>query len=177
MRERSTMGSDDVKRIDVQGKPVGIVGLADAVEEVARNYPRSPQKVVEEALLEKLSVKNYIPDRARQEYGRAFFREYSRFMGRPCEEEGAEGMRIEVLGPGCHQCGLLERNVIDAVAEMGLPASVDHVTDVKTIGAYGVMGTPALVVNGQVRSVGRVVSKAEIRKLLETLPDRDHIPD
>jgi len=169
------MGRDSVEKIDVQGKPIGIVGLTGAIEEVARHYAESPREIVEKELLVRLSVKNYIPDRARPQYGKVFVREFNKFMGRPYDKERADGVTITILGPGCYQCNELERNVIDAVAEMGVPASVEHVMDIKKIGEYGVMGTPALVVNGQVRSVGRIASKAEIRQLLrESLKDEEN---
>jgi len=55
---------------------------------------------------------------------------------------------------------------MDVLAEMTLPAAVEHVTDVREIGSYGVMGTPALVINGKIVSVGTVPSKAKIKEWL-----------
>ncbi len=71
-------------------------------------------------------------------------------------------MEIKVLGPGCANCRRLEALVHEVVNELGAPADVVKVTDFKEIASYGVLATPGLVVDGQVRSAGRIPSKAEI---------------
>lgn len=75
-------------------------------------------------------------------------------------------MKIEVLGPGCARCSTLHENVLTAVRELGLACDVEKVTDMQRLLTYNVISTPALVVDGQVRSYGRVLSPAEIRTLL-----------
>ena len=61
-------------------------------------------------------------------------------------------MDIKVLGPGCPKCQQTEKIVKEAVAEAGVAASVDKVTDILEIAGYGVFGTPAVVVDGEVKS-------------------------
>jgi small redox-active disulfide protein 2 len=75
-------------------------------------------------------------------------------------------MEIKVLGPGCPKCQTLEKNTKDAVAELGLDAQVGKVTDINEITNYGVFMTPGLVVDGEVKIVGKVASKDEIKKIL-----------
>ncbi|MBW2172681.1 MAG: TM0996/MTH895 family glutaredoxin-like protein [Deltaproteobacteria bacterium] len=75
-------------------------------------------------------------------------------------------MEIKVLGPGCARCDKLEREAMEVMSEMELPGDLEHVRDVKEIGRYGVMGTPALVINGKVVCVGKVPSKEEIKEWL-----------
>lgn len=75
-------------------------------------------------------------------------------------------MKIEVLGPGCKNCSALEKATHEALNRLGLDASVDKVTDYGEIMAYGVMSTPGLVVDGEVRTVGRVPSVDEIAEIL-----------
>jgi len=75
-------------------------------------------------------------------------------------------MEIKVLGPGCPKCQATEKNVREAVIEAGLDAQVDKVTDVMEIAKYGVFGTPAVVVDGQVKSVGKIPDKDEIKAWL-----------
>lgn len=76
-------------------------------------------------------------------------------------------MEIKVLGPGCPKCQATEKNVKEAVSESGLDAQVDKVTDVMEIAKYGVFGTPAVVVDGEVKSVGKIPDKNEIKKWIE----------
>lgn len=77
-------------------------------------------------------------------------------------------MRIEILGSGCARCHALADNARKAVVMAGVQAEVVDVTDMSKIMAYGVMQTPALVVDGQVVASGRILSPEEIKKLLTT---------
>lgn len=81
------------------------------------------------------------------------------------EREGEAPIRV--LGSGCAKCGELEANVRAAMEELGVTDSLDHVTDFSRIAAYGVMSTPALVIQGKVVSSGRVLKKDEAVKLLK----------
>lgn len=73
---------------------------------------------------------------------------------------------VKVLGGGCAKCSALEDAVRAALAELGMDTAIDHVTDFTQIAAYGVMTTPALVVDGKVVSYGRVLKKEEARSLI-----------
>lgn len=75
-------------------------------------------------------------------------------------------MKIEVLGAGCAKCKSLERTVREAVKELALNAEIVKVQDMNTIIGYGVMATPALVVDGEVKLAGRLASVEEIKILL-----------
>lgn len=77
-----------------------------------------------------------------------------------------EGCSVKVLGSGCAKCNELEANVKEALDELGMDSSIDHVTDFAQIAAYGVMSTPALVMDGKVVSFGKVLKKDEIVKFL-----------
>ena len=71
-------------------------------------------------------------------------------------------MDIKVLGPGCPKCQQAEQIVKEAVAEAGVAASVDKVIDILEIAGYGVFGTPAVVVDGEVKSVGKIPKKQDV---------------
>lgn len=75
-------------------------------------------------------------------------------------------MIIKVLGSGCASCKKLEENTKKAVEELGIEATIEKVEDFKKIMAYGVMKTPALVVDEKVKIMGRVPSSEEIKKYL-----------
>ena len=76
-------------------------------------------------------------------------------------------MKIEVLGTGCPKCKTLYENVQQALRDTGKDAEVVKVEDIKQITAYGVMMSPALVIDGDVRSVGKVLSPSEIKALIQ----------
>ena len=165
------MAQDEVSQIKVDGDLVGIIGLKAVIEEMAGEYAGKQDREATDELLNRLSRRNYIPDRLKETYGRAFLREFKKFLGRPCEEEASGGMDIKVLGPGCTQCDKLERELMEVMVELGLAASIEHVTDLKEIAKYGVMGTPALIVNGKVKAVGRVPPRKKIVQWLKEARD------
>jgi small redox-active disulfide protein 2 len=75
-------------------------------------------------------------------------------------------MTIQILGSGCPKCRLLEEHAREAVAELGIQAEFQKVQKIDEIMAMGVMMTPALAVDGQVKSTGRVLTKDQIKVLL-----------
>ena len=80
-----------------------------------------------------------------------------------------EGASIKILGSGCAKCNQLEVATRTALEQLGMDTDIDHVTDFMQIAAYGVMTTPALVVDGKVVSYGKVLKTEEVVKILQTL--------
>ena len=72
-------------------------------------------------------------------------------------------MEIKVLGPGCPKCQQAEKTVREAVSESDVSAIVEKVTDTAEIAKYGVFGTPAVIVDGEVKCVGKIPDKNEIK--------------
>lgn len=75
-------------------------------------------------------------------------------------------MEIKVLGPGCRNCATLEKRTKEALAELGQNATLTKVTDYAEIAAYGVMSTPALVINEHVVVSGKVPTASAVRDLI-----------
>jgi small redox-active disulfide protein 2 len=75
-------------------------------------------------------------------------------------------MKIKILGSGCAKCKKLEQNAIKAVETAGVNADIEKVTEMNKIMDYGVMMTPALVIDEKVVSVGKLLSVEQISKLL-----------
>ncbi len=73
---------------------------------------------------------------------------------------------VQVLGPGCAKCEKLKQNAEDAVQQSGVEAKVEKVSDINEITSFGVMMTPALVIDGEVKVVGKVPTVDEIKGLL-----------
>ena len=76
-------------------------------------------------------------------------------------------MKIKVLGPGCKNCVNLSNNTEAALKELGIDAEIIKVTDYKDIAAYGIMSTPALVIDDEVVSYGKVLKSNAIKEILE----------
>lgn len=76
-------------------------------------------------------------------------------------------MEIKVLGPGCPKCHQAEKIVKSVVAESGVQASVEKVTDILEIAGYGVVVTPAVVVDGDVKCVGKVPTEDMVKAWIE----------
>ncbi|HNU72224.1 MAG TPA: thioredoxin family protein [Thermodesulfobacteriota bacterium] len=74
--------------------------------------------------------------------------------------------KIQILGTGCAKCEKLAKNAEQAVEESGADATVEKVTDIMEITNFGVMVTPALAIDGDVKAVGKVLSADEIKKLI-----------
>ena len=152
--------------IKVDKQSVGIVGLKSAMEKMAEDCEESSDDEVAAGLLNRLSEKNYIPNRVKKNYAKAFLREFKKFSGKPYEQEVSEEVVIKVLGQGCVQCDRLERELMEVLAEINLAADLEHVRKIKEIGEYGVMGMPALLINGKIMSVGRVPAKSTLKEWL-----------
>jgi small redox-active disulfide protein 2 len=70
---------------------------------------------------------------------------------------------IKVLGPGCPRCGEVEKRVKNALAELGVPAAVEKITDIMKITESRILATPGLIINGKVKCSGRIPSLEEIK--------------
>ena len=81
----------------------------------------------------------------------------------------SEASGVKVLGSGCAKCNQLEAATKEALAQMGMDTAIEHVTDFAEIAKYGVMSTPALVINGKVVSFGKVLKTEEVVKILKNL--------
>lgn len=166
------MSEQEVTQIRVGDQPVGLLGLKAVLEETTSTLAGMPDDEIKSELVKRISRRNYIPDRARDEYGTALLREFKRCLGQPVEESPSTGLEIKVLGPGCVRCDQLEQEVMFAMSELHLPGNVEHVRDIKEIGKYGVMGTPALVINGKVVSVGKVPTRNKLKDWLKEFQKR-----
>jgi small redox-active disulfide protein 2 len=159
------MTTQEVTQIYLRGGlKVGLTGLAAALAEV-RPLEGRPEEEIAQALLARLRTQNYIPPTAEPEYKKALLREYKKALGEEvAAEEGA--LSIKILGPGCASCTALTQMVISVLSELGLPADVEHVKDVQEIAKTGVMGLPALLINGEVKAVGQSPTREALKRWL-----------
>jgi len=83
------------------------------------------------------------------------------------EKAKTEGASVKVLGSGCAKCNQLEAATVAALEQLGMDTTIDHVRDFAQIASYGVMSTPALVVDGKVVSYGKVLKTDEVIAILK----------
>jgi small redox-active disulfide protein 2 len=159
------MTAKQVTQIRVHNRTIGIVGLDEVLQEMACDWADRSDEDAAGELLRRLSKTNYIPEQVADLYGKAFVREFRKYLGQPFEEEAAsEVLEIKILGVGCARCDWLRQAVIDAVQELRVAADVTHITDLREIARYPVLGSPALVMNGTPVCVGSVPSKEQIKQ-------------
>jgi hypothetical protein len=157
---------DEVSKINVGKFNVGIVGLKAALEQAAAaGVP--PDEKGGEHLLEVLKPKNYIPSGSEPEYARAFLREYRKFKGLPVEGDKPQGLEVKILGPGCINCDKLEQMVYKVMTAANIVGNVEHVRDLSEIASFGLVAVPALVINGKVKSSGRLPLERQVLQWLE----------
>ena len=158
---------NEITLIMVENTPVGIQGLKTVLKNLSQKYRNRTDQEIIEALLSEVGKRNYIVDNYREEYGRALLREFRKFLGETVEDEVPAGIQIKVLGPGCSQCDRLEQELMGVMNDTDIIAELEHLRDTKEIGKYGVMGTPALIVNGEVKSVGSVPPRSKLIRWLK----------
>jgi|WetSurMetagenome_2_1015567.scaffolds.fasta_scaffold22853_5 small redox-active disulfide protein 2 len=160
------MTEKDITKIKVGKFDISITGIKQVMTELSLSHADKQDAEIAAMMLERLSHDNYIPSGAEEEYGRAFVRELRIFTGQPYQDEPPRGLEIKVLGMGCPQCHRLTQTMMELLTELGFPADLDHVTDIKEIAEYGVMGSPGLVINGRIMAVGTVPSRKKLKEWL-----------
>ena len=160
------MEEKDYRLVLVGNRHVGLIGLKAIFDEL-KPQRRKPESLLKEMLVQKAGRKNFIPDSVRQEYERALFREFKKFLGKKVEEERGGFLEVTVFGPGCYSCDKLEQDVTAVLSETGIKASLNHIADLGLMAQYDVHPTPALIINGKVKFTGRVPPKSMIKRWVE----------
>jgi hypothetical protein len=160
------MTEKEITKIRIGRFDISIVGIKPVISELAGTHTDKSDNEVAAIMLERLGPDNYIPDAAREEYGRAFVREFRKATGQPYMDEVPRGLEIQVLGMGCTQCHSLTQTLMELLTELGCPANLDHVTDIKEIAQYRIMGAPGLVINGKIMAVGTVPPRKKLKEWL-----------
>jgi hypothetical protein len=160
------MEEKDYRLVFVGNTQVGLMGLKGIFEEL-KSQRGKPEVDLKQMLVEKAGKKNYIPNSVKEGYAKALFREFKKSLGEKVEEEKGEFFEVAILGPGCYSCNKLEQDVMAVLSETGIQASLNHISDPKLMTQYGILPTPALIVNGKVKSKGTLPSKSMIKKWLE----------
>jgi small redox-active disulfide protein 2 len=142
---------------------VGLLGLDIALNRLLQETGVSGAEAAAR-LYEEVHRQNYIPAGMEDEYRLALGREYERL--RTGRAASGEGLVVRVLGPGCVSCNNLRHIVIEVMGGMGIAADVVQVHDQDEIGRFGIMQTPALLINGKVMCAGRLPTSSQIEEWL-----------
>jgi hypothetical protein len=161
------MNDGDIVQINIAGRPIGILGFKAVLEELGPSLAQASDEQLGQDLITRLSKTNYIPEKVKAEYAKALVREFRKQLGQVVTEEKTEGLVIKVLGQGCANCRELTQRIMAVMSELNLAADLEHVTDIKEIARYQVMGSPALIINGKILSVGTVPAKKQLADWLK----------
>jgi hypothetical protein len=155
---------EEILKISIDGEPVGMVGLEEVFSR-AKDKKALSQVEIEKFLLAETKKKYFIPAKMEGIYAQALVKAFKKYCGEEVEE-GPSGLQVRILGGGCSNCQKLERETLSALDELHLAADFDKEEDPRKIAESGVLGIPALVINGKVKSVGRVPPRGQIKKWL-----------
>lgn len=144
---------------------IGLIGLDLAINEaVAANLSEAEAM---DFLYNAVKEKNYIPTGMEEKYKIALFKEYAKHLRK--ENGEFEGLVIRIFGPGCVSCNNLQSLVIEVLADMNIGADIEQIHDPDEIGRAGILQTPALTINGQLKSSGLLPTRARIEEWIREL--------
>jgi len=142
---------------------IGLIGLDRALSRVLAAPALSRDQAVTE-LFDAVRAENYIPAGKEAIYIDALAAEYDRLKAGGGRDGGP--LTIRILGPGCVSCNNIQAMVIEIMAELGVAADIFQVHDLDEIGRFGVLQTPALLINGEVKSAGSIPTRSRIEQWL-----------
>ncbi len=145
---------------------VGLIGLDVALGRILARAEQDEDEAVAELLAE-VGKHNYIPDSAVDNYREALRREYQR--QRSGRQTIGPHLSIRILGPGCVSCNRLNTLLFDILQDMGVAADIEQIHDLDEIWRHGVTKTPALIINGEVKSSGKIPSRSEVEEWLRQI--------
>ncbi len=147
---------------------IGLIGIDVALAKYGCDE-KMPIEKAAALVFKDVVANNYIPVTAAHLYQQAIEEEIKRL--RSGEKAKSNELIIRILGPGCVSCNKLQTNVIEIMNDMGVAADVFQIHDLDEIGRFGIIQTPALVINGDLKSAGRHPSRSQIEAWL-----REYIP-
>jgi len=151
------------KTIKVGNVTVGLLGLEIALVQLSGKDISEDEAV--NLLYEHVRQKNYIPKQAIEPYKEALRKEYRRYCKLDTSKD--EGISIKVLGRPCVVCNKLKLTLIDILQEKNVAADIEDIQDLDEIWRYGVINTPTLIINGEVKSAGIQPPRVQLEKWID----------
>ncbi len=148
------------RTIRIGNMNIGLIGL-----DIAINTAAAKQQTEAEAMnfiYRAVKKRNYIPAAMEEQYKLALFKEYAGHLrGKNSENDG---LVIRIFGSGCVSCNGLQKLVIEVLADRGIAADIEQIHDPDEIGRAGIIQTPALMINNQLKSSGLLPTRANIEQ-------------
>ena len=161
------MNTAPAQTLRIGSSSIGLIGLDPAINE-ARKRALSETEAMD-FLFQAIQEKNYIPPGMEERYKIALFNEYTKHLhDKPGNDEG---LVIRIYGPGCISCNGLQKLVIEVLAAMNIAADIEQIHDPDDIGRAGILQTPALVINGSLKSSGLLPTRAMLEQWLREIQD------
>ena len=157
------MERDDQRMVYIGKTKVTLFGLGEIFEEL-KTKNITDEEEIKSFIVERVKKKNYVPSSAEEDYKNSLLEEYKVFTGELKEREIEGLLEIRILGPGCYECDRMEEFAKTILSETGIAADVEHVRDPVKIAQYGLVATPALVINRKVKCVGRLPTKKDMER-------------
>ena len=151
------------KTIKVGNVTVGLLGLEIALVQLSGKDISEDEAV--NLLYEHVRQKNYIPEQAIEPYKEALRKEYRRYCKLDTSKD--DGISIKVLGRPCIVCNKLKLTLIDILQEKNVAADIEDIQDLDEIWRYGVINTPTLIINGEVKSAGIQPPRVQLEKWID----------
>lgn len=157
------MDSPRQRTIKIGNVTVGLVGLDIALVQLSGRDITEDEAV--NSLYDQISKKNYIPEHAVEHYKAALRKEFRRYHNQDASK--GQHLTIRVLGRPCVTCNKLKVMLIDILQEKNVAADVEDIQDLDEIWRYGVTKTPALIINGEVKSAGIQPPRVQLEQWIE----------
>ena len=157
------MEKHDQRMVYIGKSKVTLFGLQQILEELSKSDLTDEEEIAS-FILERVKKKNYVSSSAEEDYKNSLLEEYKVFIGELNERKIEGLLEIKILGSGCYQCNRMEELARTILSETGIAADVEHVRDPGKIADYGLVATPALVINRKVKCIGRLPSKKDMER-------------
>lgn len=154
------MDSPTQRMIRIGKTAIGLIGFDIAMNKALAAEMPVPQAI--DFIFQAISEKNYIPSAMVEKYREAIGREYNKLCGQHDTQD--QELVIRILGTGCISCNGLQTMVINAMERAGIAADIEQIHDRDEIWRLGVMATPALMINGQIKIAGTKPTLAQVEE-------------
>ncbi len=163
--KNNPMDAATSRTIRIGNMNIGLIGLDIAINRAAAKGLKEAEAM--DFLYREVKKQNYIPVAMEEQYKIALFREYTEHL--QGKKSYGDGLVIRIFGPGCVSCNGLQKLVIEVLAAMGIAADIEQIHDPDEIGRAGIIQTPALMINNELKSCGLLPTRAQIEQWIRSI--------